>query len=384
MIFRMLLPLPAAASKNNPAILIVAISGRSLAAAARRAGYRPLVADLFCDSDTVALADRTARLSGSIRSGVDGGKIIAILSDLLRGEEPAALVYGSGFERQPDIIDALERVLPVAGNGAATVKAVKDPVILSQLCRSLDIPHPEIRFSAPEKPQDWLIKLGGGAGGSHVRPATITLLEEGHYYQKLVPGRSISALFLARDDAARIIGFSRQWSSPSPTSPFRYGGAVRLLRFDRNKKDQISRWLDKLVRHTGLVGLCSADFIDGPDGLHLIEINPRPGATLDIFDSDTAPLLNEHLRAVRGEKIAVPLYRQAAASAIAYTPHPISRFPDVEWPSLTADHQSPGSALNAGDPVCTVLAQARSASAAERAVKRRVTEVAEYWREGFQ
>lgn len=379
----MLSPLPAA-SKNNPAILIAAISGRSLAAAARRAGYRPLVADLFGDSDTVALADRTALLAGSINDGIDGEKVAGILATLAGDEEPIALVYGSGFERRPDVIDALGRVLPIAGNNAATVRAVKDPAALSQLCDSLDIPHPAIRFSAPERPQEWLVKLGGGAGGSHVRPAATAPLEVGHYYQKRIPGRSVSALFLAQDGSARIIGFSRQWSSPSPTSPFRYGGAVRLMRFDRNKKKQIGRWLDGLARHTGLVGLCSADFIDGPDGLHLIEINPRPGATLDIFDSDTAPLLNAHLRAVRGEKIAVPTYRGAAASAIAYTPHPICRFPDIEWPSLTADHQSPGSALDAGDPVCTVLAQARSAIAAERAVKRRITEVAEYWREGFQ
>ncbi|MCL6707898.1 ATP-grasp domain-containing protein [Pseudomonas sp. R2.Fl] len=373
-----------AASKNNPAILIAAISGRSLAAAARRAGYRPLVADLFGDCDTVALADRTVRLSGSIRDGIDGKKIGGILANLARGEEPVALVYGSGFERRPDVLDALAGTFPIAGNSAATIRTVKDPATLAGLCKELDIPHPEIRFSAPERPEDWLVKLGGGAGGSHVRPAATAPLEDGHYYQKRVAGRSVSALFLARDGAARIIGFSRQWSSPSPASPFRYGGAVRLMRFDRGKKEQIGRWLDGLVLRTGLVGLCSADFIDGPEGPHLIEINPRPGATLDIFDSDTAPLLNEHLRAVRGERIVVPTYRGATASAIAYTPRPISRFPEIEWPSLTADHQSPGSTLDAGDPVCTVLAQARSASAAERAVKRRIAEVAEHWREGFQ
>lgn len=376
-------PLPAA-SKSNSTILIAAISGRSLAAAARRAGYRPLVADLFCDRDTVALAERTARLSGSIRDGIDGQEIAGTLMKLAQDEGPIALVYGSGFERQPNLIDTLSRSFRIAGNTAATVKAIKDPASLSRLCKALHIPHPEIRFSAPEKPQGWLMKLGGGAGGSHVRQAADRPLEDGHYYQKLVPGRSTSALFLARNGGARIIGFSRQWSSPSPTSPFRYGGAVRLLRFDRNKREQIGRWLDELTSHTGLVGLCSADFIDGPIGLYLIEINPRPGATLDIFDSDTAPLLTEHFRAVRGEQIAVPSYRGAAASAVAYTSRPISHFPDISWPSLTADHQSPGSALDAGDPVCTVLAQARSASAAERAVKHRITEVAEYWREGVQ
>lgn len=372
-----------AASKNSPAILIAAISGRSLAAAARRAGYRPLVADLFGDSDTVALANRTARLPGSIRDGIDCEKIIDVLADLAQDEAPVALVYGSGFERRPDIIDTLAEIFRIAGNSTATIRAVKDPASLSQLCRDLDIRHPAIRFSAPAE-ADWLMKLGGGAGGSHIRPAGAVPLENGHYYQKFVMGRSVSALFLAQAGSARIIGFSRQWPSPSQSSPFRYGGAVRLVRFDRGKKARIGSWLDALTKRTGLVGLCSADFIDGPDGLHLIEINPRPGATLDIFDSDDAPLITAHLSAVRGEDITVPTYRGTTASAIAYAPHAISRFPYVDWPSMTADHQNPGSTLSADDPICTVLAQARSATAAERAVRRRVNKMAEHWKESFQ
>ncbi|RUT92049.1 hypothetical protein EOD12_35280, partial [Mesorhizobium sp. M7A.T.Ca.TU.009.02.1.1] len=49
-------------------------------------------------------------------------------------------------------------------------------------------------------------------------------------------------------------------------------------------------------RRAGLVGLCSADLIRGPDGYKFIEINPRPGATLDIFDDVDAPLIEAHLR----------------------------------------------------------------------------------------
>ncbi|MGK6311402.1 ATP-grasp domain-containing protein [Neorhizobium sp. DT-125] len=372
-----------AASKNSPALLIAAISGRSLAAAARRAGYRPLVADLFGDSDTVALADRTARLPGSIRDGIDGEKIAGALAGLAQDEEPIALIYGSGFERRPDVIDTLAKTFRIAGNSAATIRAVKDPAGLSRLCWDLGIRHPAIRFSPPLQQEGWLTKLGGGAGGSHVRPAGAPL-EDGYYYQKFVEGCSISALFLAQAGSARIVGFSRQWSSPSQSSPFRYGGAVRLMRFDREKKAEIACWLDRLTKRTGLVGLCSADFIDGPEGLHLIEINPRPGATLDIFDTEDAPLLAAHLNAVRGDEITVPTYRGTRASAIAYAPYAMSRFPDVAWPSMTADHQNPGSALSADDPVCTVLAEARSAAAAERAVKRRVNEMAEHWKESFQ
>ena len=47
-------------------VLVAALSGRALAAAAARAGLRPIVLDLFCDVDTRALAPRSQRLPGSL------------------------------------------------------------------------------------------------------------------------------------------------------------------------------------------------------------------------------------------------------------------------------------------------------------------------------
>ncbi len=75
MTFGTLSSLPAA-SQNKPALLIAAISGRSLAAAARRAGFRPLVADLFNDADTLALAERAIKLAGTLQSGIDEHRIV--------------------------------------------------------------------------------------------------------------------------------------------------------------------------------------------------------------------------------------------------------------------------------------------------------------------
>lgn len=374
-------PLPAV-SPNSPVILVVAISGRSLATAARRAGYRVLVADLFNDTDTCRLAERVAILPGSLQDGIDGTEIVPSLRKLVGEDRPEALVYGSGFERRPDLIDLLASVFPVAGNGADTVRRVKDPSSLASLCAGIGILHPEIRFDAPDDRQDWLTKVPGGAGGSHVRlAASAGPFPPGSYFQRYVAGIGLSALFLADRGGAHIVGYSRQWPSPSMGSPFRYGGAVRLPRLPRAKGAKISRWLNDIVARTGLVGLCSADFIDGPEGTFLLEINPRPGATLDIFDGDDTPLLTQHLRAVRGERIAIPRYRGAMASAIAYAAQPIPRFPELEWPSLTADHQRPGSGLDAGDPVCTVLARAHSAAAATKAVMTRISELAPHWEE---
>jgi predicted ATP-grasp superfamily ATP-dependent carboligase len=370
--------------QNNPAILTVAISGRSLAAAARRAGFRPLVADLFNDADTLALADRAVKLSGSLQTGIDKDQIVETLTGLAGRDAPVAVVFGSGFERKPEMIDAISRIFSLAGNNAKTIRLVKDPDSLSRLCCDLKIPHPNIRFDSPEHPQEWLTKLAGGAGGSHVKPANGTASSHEYYFQRFISGKNLSALFLADRDKAHIVGFSRQWSSPSETTPFRYGGAVRLRRYDRDKAARIEDWLTGLTRRTGLAGLCSADFIDGDSGLHLIEINPRPGATLDIFDSEETPLLREHLRAVMGCNISKPAYRGSVASAIAYTAKAISAFPKIDWPALTADHQMSGTALEAGDPVCTVFATADSAAAAMKAVKSRVEELAVHWREDFR
>jgi predicted ATP-grasp superfamily ATP-dependent carboligase len=381
MIFGMHSPL--LVTSPNKAVLIAAISGRSLAAAARRAGLRPLVADLFNDADTLALAERAVKLAGSLEQGIDGARITETLTELAGDDMPVAVIYGSGFERAPEMIEVIAERFTVAGNSAETVTSVKDPASLAQLCAELGIPHPDIRFDAPDNPEAWLTKIAGGAGGSHVKPARSNSPDGGRYFQRFVPGRNLSALFLADRKQAHIVGFSRQWSSPSKNTPFRYGGAVRLRRYDREKAPQIESWLSALTKRTGLTGLCSADFIDGDGGLYLIEINPRPGATLDIFDNEETPLLREHLRAVTGSNISKPVYKGSAASAIAYTAKAISAFPEIEWPTLTADHQMSGTALRAGDPVCTVFATASSAEAAERAVRSRVKQLGVNWRGDF-
>ncbi|PRD41508.1 hypothetical protein C5748_21580 [Phyllobacterium phragmitis] len=362
--------------------MIAAISGRSLAAAARRAGLRPLVADLFNDSDTLRLAERAIRLPGSLQTGIEADGIVDRLAELVGNDDPQAVIYGSGFERTPDMIDAIARRFFVAGNNARTIRAVKDPLSLADLCASLSIPHPEISGVRPDDLEGWLMKLAGGAGGSHVAHPGGGAEKPDHYFQRFVEGRNISALFIADGKEARLIGFSRQWSAPSQNSPYRYGGAVRLLRYSKRKQHRIGEWLTALTARTGLVGLCAADFIDGPAGLWLIEINPRPGATLDIFDSEETPLLRQHLNAIRGAVVKRPAYAGSSASAIAYTSHPIQVFPPIEWPEMTADHQIPGSVLDAGDPVCTVFANARSAATAERAVKNRIKGLSVHWKEG--
>ena len=372
-------PLHARLPNSAGFLLIAAISGRALAAAARRAGYRPLIADFFCDTDTVAMAERTQKLPGDLKNGIEGERLIETLRELAGNDRPAAVVLGSGFERRTEMVDELARHFPLAGNSGASIRRVKDPQSLADDCAELGIPHPEFRWETSPDPENWVVKTAGGAGGSHVRRANGDKPASGRYFQRFVSGQSVSALFIGDARGARIVGFSRQWTSPAPDAPYRYGGAVRLRRIDRQDAAMIGGWLDGLTRRAGLVGLCSADFIRNEDGYHLVEINPRPGATLDIFDSAEAPLMEAHIRAARGEPYAIPRFGDSMASMIAYASTPVAHFPDIAWPEWTADHQSPGTPLIAGDPVCTVFARGPNAAAAQRIVQAHMKEFQRCW-----
>lgn len=376
--------MPAKSQNNSKAVLIAAISGRALAAAARRAGYRAFVADLFCDGDTRALAERTIKLPGDLHSGIDPERIFEALAELSAGEEPLAVVCGSGFERQPEIVEALAVRLPLAGCSGEAIRGVKDPERFASDCAALGIPHPEIRRDPPCDPQNWLVKREGGAGGAHISRANVSRANggaaaPGRYFQRFVQGKGVSAMFVADGETARIVGFSRQFASPAANAPYRYGGAVRLRRFDRDDAATIGGWLSALTRRVKLVGLCSADLIGNAEGYQLLEINPRPGATLDIFDADEAPLIEAHLNASRGRPYRLPGFSDCMASVIAYTDQPLDSFPEIDWPDWAADRQSAGTALQAGDPVCTIFARGTNIRATRQALNQRARDLQHQW-----
>ena len=106
------------------------------------------------------------------------------------------------------------------------------------------------------------------------------------YFQRARRRRTSLVLFLADGAQARVLGASRQWPAPAPGEPFRYGGCVRPRGRCAGGRParRGGRYARRRLRH--LVGLNSLDFLVEGDGFDLIEINPRPGATLDIFDRD--------------------------------------------------------------------------------------------------
>lgn len=290
------------------------------------------------------------------------------------GREIDGCVYGSGFEAHPALLDEMSRTAPLLGNSAVSVAAVKDERRLAALLDRLGIPHPRIATEAPPG-SGWLRKKRGGAGGIHVRPADTATREDGHYFQEHAPGQPVSALFIADGRNARVIAFSVQWAAPSGAAPFRYGGcagpATVPPRFERAVSDACSA----IAASVGLVGVNSLDMLVDGDAFTVLEINPRLGATLDIFDVPPhSPLWRCHLDGVAGRLPAVEglaARKGARAAMVVYAPRKLRVPEHARWPDWSADRPAPGTIIDADDPVCTVRSEGETVAAARTAAEAR-------------
>lgn len=289
------------------------------------------------------------------------------------------MIYGSGFESDGDLLGRLSRGRKVFGNHPEVVGLLKDPGSFFPLLDRLKIPRPETRLTPPARPAGWLAKRPGGSGGIDVRPAAETTPGVRVYYQRVVPGRTFSATFLANRERAFVIGFNRQWASMvRPEHPYQFGGAVGGVAMPGRLKAEIAGALDRLVAETGLVGLNGLDFILSANRWLVLELNPRPTATMELYDPDyPRGLFDWHLRSCGGELPAtIPRSRASRALQVMSAAEPWDSSPEFSFPTWCRDLPRPGLRFSPGDPVCTVHAGGATPSAATNLVRRRQNRLA--------
>ncbi len=361
-------------------LLIAAISGRALARAACNAGYVPLVADFFADTDTRAMAHAFAKLQGDIADGIHWHSLEATLESLEKDASSPILgvVYGSGFEDRPQLLARIAGRWRLLGNPPDIVARLKEPRRFFALLDELGIPHPTTTVTKPREVAGWVTKRRGAGGGSHVQPLKRedNRTEDNRtdvYYQAFVPGRSISALFVGDGRDACVLGFSEQWIAPAPGKPWRYGGAMQPAAIPQEAATAMTDIVATLARACGLKGLASADFVLSNAEPSLLEVNPRPGATLDIFQSADDPLLQAHLEAVLHAKLPPKpaISSDGQASAILYATEPLTAPIGMAWPAWAADVPVPGERIDKQRPICTVLARAGSGAQTKELVETR-------------
>ena len=343
-------------------MLIAAQSGRALAAAARRAGYWPLVADLFGDADTRELAAAYQWIEGGIRGGLRASRLLPALRRLAATCEdpPVGLILGSGFEDRPRLVARLASDWRLLGSPADVIAAVKDPFRLASVCGEHGIPHPLVRGDVPAgEAGRFLLRRQGGSGGVHIHPASERPVEPGHYLVERRSGEPWSLGFVAHPGGAVPVGFCRQWAAPTRASPYRFGGIAGPLALPERLAAAIRQAADDLSRAFGLVGLCSLDVLIDGETWCVCEINPRPGASLDVLDRGEPPLISAHIAACDGTPIDIAVPDQSIrACEIVYAAETITIGPDINWPDCIFDRPVSGATIRRGWPIATVMGTA--------------------------
>jgi hypothetical protein len=202
--------------ERQPApILVVALSGRSLAASARRAGWAPVVLDAFADLDTRGAATAAEKLPVDRDWRLDGARLLEAAGRL--APPPVPLAYGSGLERNLDLLESLAAGRELLGMSPAAAGRAKDPFAFAALLWELGVPHPEVRREPPPVADEGLAdqarrRCRRGACATRRRAAGAR-----RYYQRRAPGRPVSVL-VAGDGAGRRQPrlLSEQWPDPTP------------------------------------------------------------------------------------------------------------------------------------------------------------------------
>ena len=346
-------------------VLICALSGRALAAVGAGRGLRPNRARRVRRSGYPRGGGGVAANSGRPDTGACGAAPLLAAAARL-APPPIPLVWGSGFERAPGAAGRTCR--PGANSGAATPPRcvrLKDPLRLrrdrpqSRRAASRGAARP-----AAERPRAGLCKRAGGAGGGHVRRRERA--------PAIGPRLVLAAPRTGTTGSALVVGQRprrrRSWASASSGARRcrhgRSGSAGRSLRPScrRGRMSGVATLRPALAAHYGLrrPGERRSRSSHG-DEIIVLEINPRPGASLDARARarwlTTCSAM--HVAACRGRASAECAARRMPAASADRLCGPVHhraggfRLARLGRRPYAARH--PDRAR--GGPVCTVLAE---------------------------
>ena len=339
-------------------ILIVAGSGRMLAQAAKQAGLKPLVIDLFADLDMQGYAEDFRQVKSLAEPD-----LTPAVDYFIERYAVTRVIYGSGFEYYPESLCYLNDRLIMLGNHPGVFARQQDKQAFFSTLNQLNIPYPEVVFSAPDCSGGWLLKPMQGQGGAGIkRYHADEEAENSVYWQKVQSGAPHSVLFLADWQQVQTIGFNRQWAVRlSETQEFVFSGVVNNADLPEAHKGLITDRLKQIVPLFELRGLNSLDFIYEDDCSYVLEINPRPSASMQLYDQD---LLSRHIQAsTRTASFATGTLSLSAYSTgyqVVYAEHDFI-IPDYfEWPPWCMDLPKPGNMCRAGQPICSIIAHQKN------------------------
>ena len=348
-------------------LAVAAVSARMLAEAAARDGYGVVALDLFGDADTRRASQRWHSIGAPGSLQIDPARVLDALHALARqaGDAVIGWIPGSGFEGRPELLDAGARLLPLIGTPADAVRRVRDPGEFFGALAKHGIAHPSVRPDAPADAQGWLLKDARGCGGWHIRDAAAAgdtaSASASLYFQRAMPGRPMSATFIANGAQALLLGINELIVRPFGTRPHVYGGCIGPVVVPADLARRIDAAVRVLSAEFGLRGWCSLDFMRDGDAIGVLEVNPRPPASLSLYAR--RGLIDAQLRACLQAELPPPgafAPRWVGGSEIVYARRALtlSQIGAQHLARRSDVHDLPiaGARFAAGDPICSLSA----------------------------
>jgi predicted ATP-grasp superfamily ATP-dependent carboligase len=280
-----------------------------------------MLADLASRDDVIAFdlfGDMDLRAERVVKR-----RSLTALVDAAMEEEPGELIYGASFENHPKLVERLAERHTLLGNPPEVLRAVRDPV---QLSAALDC-YARTTVTIPTSGR-WLRKPLRGGGGIRVRDWRGGALPKGTFLQERIDGVPCSAA--AVGDV--VLGVTEQLVG-------RREFGVRGYRWCGNlvpprtpvPLDQVQEICSRLVAAFGLRGPFGVDFVWDGERAWVVEVNPRPTASLEVIDP-----------------------ARAAGKAVVFATD------DMVVGELEGvrDVPHPGERIAKGRPICTVVATA--------------------------
>jgi len=387
-------PLAPAAHAGRPDLVCVGASVRGLARSAVRAGWRVHAADLFGDRDLRDVVASFAWAGGGPTPYPDH------LATVVAAFPEGPWCYTGALENHPDLVDRIAATRHLAGNGGPALRAVRDPTILGTAVREAGLHFPAT-FAVPDGlPTDgsFLLKPRASAGGRGIVPWHGAAGPErlpAHVWQRRVAGTTWAAAFVCAPPVARCWGVTRQllgrrWCH---AQAFAYCGSIAVApqQAPPTLAAACTRLGRTLVETFGLVGLVGVDLvIDAAGNVHVIEVNPRPTASMELIERSTGVAHAAVHLAACGMAAAPPRSSGRVATgswgkAVLFAAHDTLVEPVLDaalagasarwsradgWPAL-ADVPPPGARVAARRPLLTLFARGPNEAATARLLRRR-------------
>ncbi len=337
-----------------------------LAELAVRGGHDVVALDRFGDLDLQRLCP-----SVSVLRDLGGRGGMAALVDAAEKIPAPSVIYGAGLENRPELVARLASGRTLLGCTRETLERVRNPATLSASLRAAGLPYPPT-FGAADAPRRadrarrWLRKPVRGGGGRGVREWRGGMLDGDVVVQERISGLACSAAAVADGHSAVLLGVGEQLIGHRGLGARGYAwcGNVVPPRLEEVELRALAVAAQATCAHLAsafeLRGLFGVDLVWDCERAWVVEVNPRPTASLECVEAaHEVGVFAAHLEGCGGSVPSIgpaPPPRRAAGKAILFATQDVRVGDTSGWPARgIRDVPHPRERIAAGHPVCTLV-----------------------------